>query len=29
MFYFRKDNDRVAELILDTIKKWDLSGVYK
>jgi creatinine amidohydrolase len=27
--YFRKVNDRVAELILDTIKKWDLSGVYK
>jgi len=27
--YFRKVNDRVAELILDTIKKWDLAGVYK
>lgn len=27
--YFRKVNDRVAELVLDTIKKWDLSGVYK
>jgi len=25
--YFRKVNDRVAELILDTIKKWDLAGV--
>ena len=27
--YFRKVNDRVAELILDTIRKWDLAGVYK
>jgi creatinine amidohydrolase len=27
--YFRKVNDRVADLVLDTIKKWDLSGVYK
>jgi creatinine amidohydrolase len=27
--YFRKVNDRVAELVLDTIAKWDLSGVYK
>jgi creatinine amidohydrolase len=27
--YFRKVNDRVAELILDTIGKWDLAGVYK
>jgi creatinine amidohydrolase len=27
--YFRKVNDRVAELVLDTIKKWDLAGVYK
>jgi creatinine amidohydrolase len=27
--YFRKVNDRVAELILDTIGKWDLSGVYE
>ncbi len=27
--YFRKVNDRVAEGILDTIKKWDLAGVYK
>jgi creatinine amidohydrolase len=27
--YFRKVNDRVAELILDTIAKWDLAGVYK
>jgi creatinine amidohydrolase len=27
--YFRKVNDRVAELVLDTIKKWDLSGVYE
>jgi creatinine amidohydrolase len=25
--YFRKVNDRVAELVLDTIKKWDLAGV--
>jgi creatinine amidohydrolase len=27
--YFRKVNDRVAELILDTIAKWDQAGVYK
>jgi creatinine amidohydrolase len=27
--YFQKVNDRVAELVLDTIKKWDLAGVYK
>jgi len=27
--YFRKVNDRVAEVVLDTIKKWDLAGVYK
>ena len=27
--YFRKVNDRVAELIQDTIRKWDLAGVYK
>jgi len=27
--YFRKVNDRIAELILDTIAKWDLAGVYK
>lgn len=27
--YFRKVNDRVAELIVDTIAKWDLAGVYK
>jgi creatinine amidohydrolase len=27
--YFRRVNDRVAELVLDTIKKWDLAGVYK
>jgi creatinine amidohydrolase len=27
--YFRKVNDRVADLILDTIRKWDLAGVYK
>lgn len=27
--YFRKVNDRVAELVLDTIKKWDLAGVYR
>ena len=24
--YFRKVNDRVAELVLDTIAKWDLAG---
>jgi len=27
--YFRKVNERVAELVLDTIAKWDLAGVYK
>lgn len=27
--YFRKVNDRVADLIVDTIAKWDLAGVYK
>jgi creatinine amidohydrolase len=27
--YFRRVNDRVAELVLDTIKRWDLAGVYK
>jgi creatinine amidohydrolase len=27
--YFRKVNDRVAELVLDTIRKWDLAGVYE
>jgi creatinine amidohydrolase len=27
--YFRKVNDRVAEIVLDTIKKWDATGVYK
>lgn len=27
--YFRKVNDRVAELIRDTIRRWDLAGVYK
>ena len=27
--YFRKVNDRVAELVLDTIKKWDLAGAYR
>lgn len=27
--YFRKVNDRVVELVLDTIKKWDLAGVYR
>ena len=27
--YFRKVNDRVTELVLDTIKKWDLAGVYE
>ncbi len=25
--YFRKVNDRVADLIIDTIRKWDLAGV--
>ena len=27
--YFRKVNDRVAELVQDTIRRWDLAGVYK
>ena len=27
--YFRRVNDRVAEVVADTIKKWDLAGVYK
>lgn len=27
--YFRKVNDRVAELVLDTVKRWDAAGVYK
>jgi creatinine amidohydrolase len=27
--YFRKVNDRVAELVLDTIRRWDLAGVSK
>ncbi len=27
--YFRRVNDRVTELVLDTIAKWDLAGVYK
>jgi creatinine amidohydrolase len=27
--YFRKVNDRVAELVLDTITKWDLAGISK
>jgi creatinine amidohydrolase len=27
--YFRKVNDRMAELILETIQKWDAAGVYK
>jgi creatinine amidohydrolase len=27
--YFRKVNDRVAELILDTIGQWDAAGIYK
>jgi creatinine amidohydrolase len=27
--YFRKVNERVAELVLDTITKWDMAGVYK
>jgi len=26
--YFRKVNDRVAELVLDTVKRWDAAGVY-
>ncbi|MCK7515032.1 MAG: creatininase family protein [Desulfobacterales bacterium] len=27
--YFRKVNDRVAELVLDTVRKWDAAGVYE
>jgi len=27
--YFRKVNDRVAELILDTVAKWDRAGIYR
>jgi creatinine amidohydrolase len=27
--YFRRVNDRVAELVLDTIRKWDAAGVYQ
>jgi creatinine amidohydrolase len=27
--YFRKVNDRMAELILETIQKWDAAGIYK
>ena len=27
--YFRKVNDRMAELVLETIKQWDSAGVYK
>ena len=27
--YFRRVNDLVASLILDTVAKWDLAGVYK
>jgi creatinine amidohydrolase len=27
--YFRKVNDKVADLVLDVINKWDMSGVYK
>ncbi len=27
--YFRRVNDRVAELVLDTIRKWDQAGVHK
>lgn len=27
--YFSRVNDRIAELILDTIRKWDLAGVYR
>ena len=26
--YFRRVNDRVAELVLDTVAKWDLAGVH-
>jgi creatinine amidohydrolase len=27
--YFRRVNERVAEIVLDTIAKWDMAGVYK
>jgi creatinine amidohydrolase len=27
--YFRRVNDRVTELVLDTIAKWELAGVYR
>ena len=27
--YFRKVNDRVAELVLDTVKRWDAAGVHE
>jgi len=27
--YFRKVNDKVAELVLDVIRKWDAAGIYK
>jgi len=27
--YFRRVNDRVAELVLETIAKWDAAGVYR
>jgi len=27
--YFRKVNDKVADLVLDVIRKWDLAGVYR
>jgi len=27
--YFRKVNDRVAELVSDAIKKWDAAGIYR
>jgi len=27
--YFRRVNDRVAELVLDTIGQWDAAGIYK
>ncbi|MHB8055009.1 MAG: creatininase family protein [Candidatus Aminicenantales bacterium] len=27
--YFRRVNDRVVELVLDAIKKWDAAGVYR
>ena len=27
--YFRRVNERVAEIVLDTIAKWDMAGVYE